>query len=74
MTKESRLGYDNAFIDILFKRLHGHTVSANDAVGLAAMLKPIDELADAAAEGLNFEDEPSDFTRVMSKVKPDEME
>ena len=72
MTEESRLGYDNVFIDILFRRLHGHTVSQSDSAGLAAMLKPIDELADAAARGLNFDDEPSDFIRAMNSVKPDE--
>ncbi|MBH67297.1 MAG: hypothetical protein CMM58_02990 [Rhodospirillaceae bacterium] len=69
MTDKYQTGYDAYFIDQIFKRLHGHSISKEDTVGLSNMLKPIDELADTAAEGLNFDDEPADFERLMDFIR-----
>ena len=33
------------------------------------MLNPIEDLANTAAVGLNFNDEPADFLRVLNEVK-----
>lgn len=62
-------GYDAWFIGILFERFHKLSVSDSDAAGLAGMLGPVDRLADQAAEGLGFDDEPADFLRVMHEER-----
>ena len=33
------------------------------------MLEPINRLAEQASNGLNFDDEPADFLRVMNEMK-----
>lgn len=63
--KKPEPAYDAAFIETLIERFHRYSVSPNDAQGLAGMLGPVDALAESAAKGLGFDDEPADFLRVM---------
>jgi hypothetical protein len=49
--------------------LHHHKVSQKDYTGLADMLNPIEALADSASSGLDFNDEPADFLRILNEVK-----
>jgi hypothetical protein len=57
--------YDAAFIATLVERFHRYSVDPADAHGLAGMLGPVDALAEAASDGVGFDDEPADFLRVM---------
>ena len=61
--------YQESFLEDMFKRLHNHKLSKSDYTGLAEMLNPIEDLANTAAVGLNFNDEPADFLRVLNEVK-----
>jgi hypothetical protein len=63
--KKPEPAYDAAFIGTVIERLHRYSVSDIDARGLAGMLGSVDALAEAAAKGLGFDDEPADFLRVM---------
>ena len=61
--------YQEPFLEEMFERLHHHKVSQKDYTGLADMLNPIEELADSASLGLDFNDEPADFLRILNEVK-----
>ena len=69
MTQEKKTTYDSNFMESLFARLHGHSIDEADAEGLSKMLEPINQLAEQASNGLNFDDEPADFLRVMNEMK-----
>ena len=69
MTIEKNKIYDSDFIKLLFSRLHNRSVDDSDADGLSKMLEPINLLAERASNGLNFDDEPADFLRIMNEVK-----
>ena len=69
MTSNSNKTYQERFLEDIFKRLHNHKISKPDYIGLAEMLNPIEDLANTAAVGLNFNDEPADFLRVLNEVK-----
>ena len=69
MKHEKKTTYDRHFMELLFARLHGHSIKEADAEGLAKMLEPINRLAEQASNGLNFDDEPADFLRVMNEMK-----
>lgn len=64
-----RLVYEETFLEEMFERLHHHKVSQKDYTGLADMLNPIEAFADSASLGLDFDDEPADFLRVLYEVK-----
>ena len=64
-----RLVYEETFLEEMFERLHHHRVSQKDYTGLADMLNPIETLADSASLGLDFNDEPADFLRILNEVK-----
>ena len=66
MTIEKNKIYDSDFIKLLFSRLHNRSVDDSDADGLSKMLEPINLLAERASNGLNFDDEPADFLRIMN--------
>jgi hypothetical protein len=57
--------YDAGFITDVVERFHRYAVDEADARGLAGMLGPVDRLAESAAGGVRFDDEPADFLRVM---------
>ena len=61
--------YDSDFIKLFISRLHNSSVGDSDADGLSKMLEPINLLAERASNGLNFDDEPADFLRIMNEVK-----
>jgi hypothetical protein len=61
--------YQETFLEEIFERLHRHKVSQKDYTGLADMLNPIEALADSASLGLDFNDEPADFLRILNEVK-----
>ncbi len=61
--------YQETFLEEIFERFHRHRVSQKDYTGLADMLNPIEELADSASLGLDFNDEPADFLRILNEVK-----
>ena len=63
--KKTEWAYGGAFIQKMIETLHRYSVSENDARGLAGMLGSVDALAESAAKGLGFDDEPADFLRVM---------
>ena len=69
MTSNSNKTYQERFLEDIFKKLHNHKISKPDYTGLAEMLNPIEDLANTAAVGLNFNDEPADFLRVLNEVK-----
>jgi hypothetical protein len=70
MTPDNKqLVYQETFLEEMFKRLHRHKVSQQDYTGLADMLNPIEALADSASLGLDFNDEPADFLRILNEVK-----
>ena len=64
-----QLTYQETFLEEMFERLHHHKVSQKDYTGLADMLNPIEALADSASMGLDFNDEPADFLRILNEVK-----
>ena len=64
-----RLVYEETFLEEMFERLHHHKVSQKDYTGLADMLNPIEALADSASLGLDFNDEPADFLRILNEAK-----
>ena len=66
MKQEKKTTYDSNFMELLFARLHDHWVNEADAEGLSKMLEPVNQLAEQASNGLNFDDEPADFLRVMN--------
>ena len=66
---DTEQGYDAGFIGTLFERFHRRQISDADAAGLAGMLGPIETLAEQAAGGLGFDDEPADFLRVMAEQR-----
>ena len=57
--------YDASFTIMVVERFHRYAVDEVEARGLARMLAPIDRLAETAADGVGFDDEPADFLRVM---------
>ena len=61
--------YQETFLEEIFERLHRHKVSQKDYTGLADMLNPIEALAGSASLGLDFNDEPADFLRILNEVK-----
>ena len=69
MKQEKKTTYDRHFIELLFAQLHDHLIDEADAEGLSKMLEPINRLAEQASNGLNFDDEPADFLRVMNEIK-----
>jgi len=70
MTPDNKpLVYQETFLEEMFERLHHHKVSQKDYTGLADMLNPIEVLADSASSGLDFNDEPADFLRILNEVK-----
>ena len=69
MKQGKKSTYDSNFMERLFARLHGHSIDEADAEGLSKMLEPINQLAEQASNGLNFDDEPADFLRVMNEMK-----
>jgi hypothetical protein len=63
--EKPRETYDAGFITEVVERFHRYAVDEADAHGLAGMLGPVDALAQAAAGGVRFDDEPADFLRVL---------
>ena len=57
--------YDARFIAKVVGRFHRYGIDEADARGLARILAPVDRLAETAADGVRFDDEPADFLRVM---------
>ena len=64
-----QLTYQETFLEEMFERLHHHKVPQKDYTGLADMLNPIEALADSASLGLDFNDAPADFLRILNEVK-----
>ena len=67
--KQHAAAYDAGFIDQMITRLHRYRVSERDSEGLTGMIGPVDALAERAARGMGFDDEPADFLRVMREQR-----
>ena len=60
MKKEKKTTYDSNFMELLFARLHGHSVNEADAEGLSKMLEPINRLAEQASNCLLYTSDAAD--------------
>ncbi len=57
-------------VAMLARVWHRTEVDRRRAEGIAAMLRPMDDAAEAASGMLEFEDEPSAFETVLDEMAP----